>query len=234
MSSGWFRLSLRARFALASAVLVFAIAGLLGAVIGAYSVDQLRDRIGASLTSDAARIADRLNREMDARSRELTLMSALDTMRNLQDPEGVQGLLDTFRRNEPDYLWLAVTDLRGRVVAATDGSLLGDDLSNRFDIRDMLRGSPTRVDDPMRLAPQGQGDRPAMSRAMLNISRPIRAPDGTVVGVIVAQLSWDWIRELCNAMLTPSMWTAARIARPLSWPARTRSWSGRPAAPAPS
>jgi diguanylate cyclase (GGDEF)-like protein len=182
---------------------VFAVAGLLGAIIGNYSVGQLRDRIGLSLATDASRIADRLDKEMDARSRELNLIGALDPMRDLKDPEEIQGLLDTLRRSEPDYLWLAVTDLHGRVMAATDGSLVGNDLSGRFDVRDMLRGSPTRPSDPMRLVQPGQSDRPARLRPMIDISRPIRTGDGTVVGVIVAQLSWDWIRALCSTMLTP-------------------------------
>jgi diguanylate cyclase (GGDEF)-like protein len=127
-------------------------------------------------------------------------------LRNLHDPAEVQGLLDSLRRSVSDYLWLAVTDLQGRVVTATDGSLLGSDLSTRPDIRDMLRGSPTRADDPLRVVRPGEPDtntgKPASPRP-INLSHPIRSADGAVVGVIVAQLSWDWIRDLARTMLTP-------------------------------
>jgi diguanylate cyclase (GGDEF)-like protein len=187
------------------AVLVFVLAGLFGIATGQLSIDQFLDRIGQSLATDAGRIADRLNRDMAGRSRELALVGALDPLRNLHDPTEVQGLLDSLRRSVSDYLWLAVTDLQGRVVTATDGSLLGSDLSNRADIRDMLRGSPTRTDDPLRVVRPGEPDPNAGKTIVprpINLSHPIRSADGAVVGVIVAQLSWDWIRELCRTLLT--------------------------------
>jgi diguanylate cyclase (GGDEF)-like protein len=200
------KVGLRVRFALTLAVLVFVLAGLFGIATGQLSIDQLRDRIGQSLATDAGRIADRLNRDMAGRSRELALVGALDPLRNLHDPSEVQGLLDSLRRSVSDYLWLAVTDLQGRVVTATDGSLLGSDLSNRADIRDMLRGSPTRNDDPLRVVRPGEPDinvgKPTVPRP-INLSHPIRSADGAVVGVIVAQLSWDWIRDLTRTLLTP-------------------------------
>ena len=199
------KFGLRVRFALTLAVLVFALAGLFGIATGQLSIDQLRDRIGQSLATDAGRIADRLNRDMAGRSRELALVGALDPLRNLHDPAEVQGLLDSLRRSVSDYLWLAVTDLQGRVVTATDGSLLGSDLSNRSDIRDMLRGSPTRSDDPLRVVRPGEldsgGSKPVVPRP-INLSHPIRSADGAVVGVIVGQLSWDWIRDLSRTLLT--------------------------------
>jgi diguanylate cyclase (GGDEF)-like protein len=200
------KFGLRVRFALTLAVLVFVLAGLFGIATGQLSIDQLRDRIGQSLATDAGRIADRLNRDMAGRSRELALVGALDPLRNLHDPTEVQGLLDSLRRSVSDYLWLAVTDLQGRVVTATDGSLLGSDLSNRSDIRDMLRGSPTRNDDPLRVVRPGEADagsgKPIVPRP-INLSHPIRSADGAVVGVIVGQLSWDWIRDLSRTLLTP-------------------------------
>jgi diguanylate cyclase (GGDEF)-like protein len=199
------KVGLRVRFALTLAVLVFVLAGLFGIATGQLSVDQLRDRIGQSLATDAGRIADRLNRDMAGRSRELALVGALDPLRNLRDPTEVQGLLDSLRRSVSDYLWLAVTDLQGRVMTATDGSLLGSDLSNRVDIRDMLRGSPTRNDDPLRVVRPGEPDTNAGKTIVprpINLSHPIRSADGAVVGVIVAQLSWDWIRELTRTLLT--------------------------------
>jgi diguanylate cyclase (GGDEF)-like protein len=198
-------MGLRVRFALTSAVLVFLLAGVFGVVTAQFSVDQLRDRIGQSLATDASRIADRLNREMAGRSRELALVGALDPLRNFHDPAEVQGLLDSLRRSVSDYLWLAVTDPQGRVVTATDGSLLGSDLSNRSDIRDMLRGRPNRNDDPLRVVRPGDpdpGPLPNAGARPINISHPIRSADGKVVGVIVAQLSWDWVRELVRSLLT--------------------------------
>ena len=192
---------LRVTFALTLAGMVFIVAGLLSFLIGQSSVDQLQARIGQSLATDAARIADRLNKEMAARSRELALLAAMDPLRNQADPAAMQSLLDSLRRNEGDYLWLAVTDLQGHVVTATDGSLLGNDLSNHLDLRDLLRGG-ARADDAQRMIRAGGDPARLDEPRLITINRPIRSLDGTVVGLIAAQLSWDWARELSHALLT--------------------------------
>ncbi len=198
------RVSLRTRFAFVLAPLVFIVAGVFGGVVGQHSVDQLRERIGQSLAVDAQRIADRLNQEMADRSRDLALLGGLDPMRNLRDPAAVQAVLDSLRRNDPDFLWLAVTDLQGNVVAATDGALAGPDLNSLYDLRDQLRGRPNSAGDPLRIVRPGDTEQPPLERQrQINISRPIRSGNGTAVGVIVAQLSWEWMRDSISTLVTP-------------------------------
>ena len=195
------RVSLRTRFALTLAGLLFVVAALFGGLIGRHSVEQTRERIGQSLATDAQRVAERLDKEMADRSRDLGLIGAFDPMRNLQDPSAVQALLDGLRRSEPSYLWLAVTNLQGRVVAATDGSLLGNDISAISDLRDQLRGRPTSLGDPMRIVRPGDPDPPPaeVPSRQINISRPIRASDGsrrrrdrgaTKLGLDAGQPAW--------------------------------------------
>ena len=199
------RLGLRTRFALALAALVLIVTTVFGFVVGEHSVQQTRERIGQSLASDAQRVADRLNKEMADRSRDLALIAALDPMRNLRDVAAVQALLDSLRRSEPSYLWVAVTDVQGRVVAATDGGQVGNDIGANLDLRDQLRGRATSTGDPLRFVRPGdlaQGP-PAEAPRQINISRPIRAADGSAVGVIVAQLSWDWMRDSLRGLLSP-------------------------------
>lgn len=201
---GLSRLGLRVRFAVTMALIVFLLAGLFGLATGQFSIEQLQERIGQSLETDAGRIADRLSRDMASRSRELDLVAAMEPLRAPRDPAEAQGLLDSLRRSVPDYLWLAVTDLQGRVVTSTDGSLLGSDLSSRAEIRDLLRGRVNRADDPSRSL-RGDAGQSVVSGVVrpINISHPIRSADGAVVGVIVAQLSWDWVRDLTRSLLTP-------------------------------
>ena len=199
------RLSLRTRFALTLAGLVFVVAVIFGGLMGQHSIQQSREQIGQSLVSDAQRVADRLNKEMADRSRDLALIGAFDPMRNLHDVSAVQSLLDGLRRSEPSYLWLAVTDVQGRVLAATDGGLVGSDISAFYDLRDQMRGRPTSLGDPLRIVRPGDPDPrpPVETQRQINISRPIRSADGSAVGVIVAQLSWDWMRDSLRGLLTP-------------------------------
>ena len=172
------RVSLRTRFAFVLAPLVFVVAGLFGGVVGQHSVNQLRERIGQSLAVDAQRIADRLNQVMADRSRDLALLGALDPMRTLRDQTAVQAALDSVRRNDPDFLWLAATDLQGNVGAATDGALPGTDLNTLYDLRDQLRGRPNSLGDPLRIVRPGETEQPPLERQrQITISRPIRAGD---------------------------------------------------------
>ncbi len=198
------RVSLRTRFAGALAALVFTVVGVFGGLVGQHSVDQLRERIGQSLAVDAQRVADHLNSEMAERARDLTLVSGLDPVRNLSDIASMQAMLDSVRRIEPAYLWLAVTDLQGNVIAATDGGLVGSDLNNLYDLRDQLRGRATSLGDPLRIVRSGESVAPPIERQrQINIARPIRGADSAPVGVVVAQLSWDWMRNSVQSLLSP-------------------------------
>ncbi len=124
-------------------------------------------------------------------------------MRNLRDIASIQALLDSLRRSEPDFLWLAVTDPQGNVVAATDGGLSGIDLNSLSDLRDQLRGRPNSWGDPLRIVRPGEADQPPLERQrQINISRPIRSADGTAVGIIVAQLSWEWVRDSISPLIS--------------------------------
>ena len=219
------RLSLRTRIGAALALAVFAVAGALGGLIGQSSITQLRDRIGQSLAADASRMAERLNNEMAARARELALLAALDPLRDLPDirpaqqaspplpmpPElvHVQSLLDGLKRSFQYYTWIAITDPQGRVLAATDAASVGTDISTRAAFREGLRGRP--MHDPFGPASGGPASAtvpgPAAGapddRRIMELARPIRGMDGSVIGVIVAQLSWQWIHALEKAVLTP-------------------------------
>ncbi len=197
-------LSLRTRFAFALAALVFIVAGLFGGLIGQHSINQLRERIGQSLAVDAQRVADRLNGGMAERSRDLSLLSSLEAIRNLQDVAGVQAVLDSVRRSEPAYLWLAVTDVAGNAVAATDGGLVGSQISIAHDLREQLRGRPNSLSDPLRIVRPGETAAPPVERQQqINIAHPIRSPDSSPVGVLVAQLGWEWMRESVQSLLMP-------------------------------
>ena len=131
--------SLRTQLGVGLALLVFAIAGGLGTLLGQSSVEQLRARIGQSLEMDSARMADRINKEMAARARELALIGAVDPLRGLNgsapDPARVrqqtQSLLDGLKRSYPFYVWIGICDPQGHVIVGTGGQLVGTDISAR-------------------------------------------------------------------------------------------------------
>lgn len=227
--------SLRTRMAAALALVIIAATAVLGGLIGQSSISQTRERIGQSLAADASRMAERLNNEMSARARELALLAALDPLWDLPEnrpppaaspplpmPPGLahmQSLLDGLKRSFGSYRWLAITDPQGRVLAATDPASLNTDISTRSAFRDGLRGRPLRdpvaptvasrdplaPSGPSRPAATGEADEPVM-----DLARPIRGTDGSVTGVILAQLGWQWIHGLARSGLTPDEQGAVR------------------------
>ena len=191
---------LRTRIGLCLAAVIFAIAAVLGGVIGQSSVSQLRARIGQALATDAARIAERLDTEMAARARELTLLAALESTEAAAGASGValartQSILNELKRSFPAYLWIGVTDPQGRVLAATDPASVGTDVAARLSTRDATTRT-SEVEIPRQI----------------DLTVPIVTADGRVAGLMVAQLPWDWIRSLSSALLSRDSQGAAPTA----------------------
>jgi diguanylate cyclase (GGDEF)-like protein len=228
----WQKQSLRTRIAVFIAVVICAVTIILGGLIGQSSLTQLRARIGQSLATDASRIAERLDSELTARSRELELLAALDPMlaRTIApnpaaavlspasaggadaglpaagaaggnagagarpDLAHIQSLLDRLKRSSPAYSGIVITDAAGHLLAATDNS----DLS--------ARNAAARVTDarPAPGAPGGTATGGApMQPGVIELSHEIRAPDGTAVATVTAQIGWQWAAALAARTLTP-------------------------------
>eukprot|EP01037_Dinobryon_pediforme_P018471 gene18471-18747_t len=198
------RRSLRERIGLCLALLVFVVAGILGGLVGRVSEIQARGRIGQSLAIDAQRLADRLTTEMAARTRELSLLASIDAIRDLPAfaahsslPGGAppfvpalertQYLLDGLKRSVSAYTWIAIANPAGRVLAATDPASNGTDIATRSSTGEGLRGA---------------GTGPLRDQRVMDLVQPIREADGTVVGLIAAQLTWNWVRGIERSVVT--------------------------------
>jgi diguanylate cyclase (GGDEF)-like protein len=205
----WFaHRSLRERIGAGLALMVFVVAGLLGGLVSSVSEIQARGRIGQSLAIDAQRLADRLTTEMSARSRELTLLASIDAIRDLPAfaahsslPGGAppfvpalertQYLLDGLKRSVPAYTWIAIANPAGRVLAATDPASNGTEIATRSPNGEGIRGPGVG-----NLRDQVEDQR------VMDMVQPIREADGTVVGLIAAQLAWNWVRGIERSVVT--------------------------------
>ncbi len=202
-------LSLRTQLGVGLALLVFAVAGALGGLIGQFSVNELRARIGQSLATDAQRMAERTSKEIAARGRELSLLSGLDPLRTLPDdftPDHAaqaQALLDGLKRSFPVYVWIGVADPQGHLLAATGGQDVGSDISARMPMRDPPRPG---LDTPARLSANGgiQVHKIGFGQDQLamDLVHVMQAPDGSVTGLVMAQISWNMIKEIERSVLT--------------------------------
>ncbi|GAA0598594.1 cache domain-containing protein [Craurococcus roseus] len=113
--------------------------------------------------------------------------------------------LDTARRLDDRLSWIGVAGPNGRVTAAAEGMLEGQDVSARDWFRSGLEG-PFAGDVRealllQRLLSPGDSSEPLR---ILDFSKPVRrASDGAVVGVIGAHIPWSAVRDLVREAVRP-------------------------------
>lgn len=111
-----------------------------------------------------------------------------------RDPQRLQRALAAVRREVPDLTWMAVTDANGEIVAATDADIVG---SNIYQYAWLSQGLNFAWVEEGR----NSGER------FLELTSPLHDPQGAIVGVVAARLSWRWVQTLVAGIsATPGEW----------------------------
>ena len=195
--------SLRARFAIVLALGVFVLSCVFGAVIGESSISRLKEQTGLQLEEIAFSMVDRLDRDMNSRSKELTVLSELKALRDSENVGEARSLLNHLSTQFPSYSWIGLTNANGTVVASTEGLLEGADISKRPVFMNGLE--KTFIGDVheavllAKLLPNPSGE----AMKFVDISMPIRDEAGTFVGVLATHLSWEWADEVGRSLFEP-------------------------------
>ncbi|MEH7094928.1 diguanylate cyclase domain-containing protein [Neobacillus vireti] len=196
-------LKLRTYVAVLFAVGIFGITAILSMMIGTQSSQKVEEQIGNTLSATAYNMADKLDHFMWSRAGEINVISQLKDIQNPADAQQVQILLNKLQESIPAFSWVGVTDVNGKVLAATNGILTGGDISKRPVYQEGIKGSFVGdVHDAVLLAkllPNPSGE----PLQFVDISRPIVTEDGKLTGVIAAHLSWEWSREVEKEILKP-------------------------------
>ena len=147
------------------------------------------------LETAAARFAERLDRDMAARWRDVQVAASLPGMRDPATPPEVRrGILRQLQETFADYALLAFVAPDGRVVADSLQLLEGQDASGRPFVRAGMQGPVAEdVHDALLLAGK-LGDDGQLR--LLDLAAPVQAADGRLVGVIAAHLNWRWAADL--------------------------------------
>lgn len=110
--------------------------------------------------------------------------------------------LDAVQAQFPEFAWLGVTDVHGRVMAATGGLLQGQDVSQRPWFVAASRGphlgdvhQAVLLAEQLPRAPDGQLLR------FVDAAAPITLADGGLAGVVGGHLAWGWIERLQTELL---------------------------------
>ncbi|WP_268800403.1 sensor domain-containing diguanylate cyclase [Pseudomonas huanghezhanensis] len=195
--------SLRAKFAVVVALTVLVITCIFGSVIGASAISRHKEQTGHQLAEYAASMIDRLDRDMHSRAKELSVLSALEALRNPQNVAEARSLLNHLNAQFPSYSWIGLTDAQGTVVASTGRLLEGLSIAHRpvfVEGRDKtFIGDVHEAVLLAKLLPNPSGE----AMKFVDISMPILDKTGNFIGVLGTHLSWQWAAEIGRTMLEP-------------------------------
>ncbi len=174
----------------------------LAEAIGAAAGDELKAGIGQGLTELALQTADKLDRGMAERYREVRLMSRNQVLiADSAPPERRRAILNDRQATYHWYAWIGLAGLDGKVRLATQGMLEGADVSKRPWFRNALDGVYVGdVHEAVLLAKllPNPGNEP---KRFVDIAWPYMDADGKPAGVVGAHLSWQWAKEVQQSVM---------------------------------
>ncbi|MFC3458726.1 sensor histidine kinase [Massilia haematophila] len=205
------RRSLGSWLALAFSLLSIVLTLLLVEVVDIAATGQVETSIGQGLRELALQTADKLDRGMFERYREVRLLAQRrDLAPGNASPAERRAVLDSIQDTYGYYDWVGMVGIDGRVQVAGHGLLEGVDVSQRPWFRNALRG--VNVGDVheavllARLLPQQDGE----PRRFVDVAFPYLDRDGKTIGVLGIHLSWQWARAVERSVIAP---VAARGGR---------------------
>lgn len=175
----------------------------IGYIFSQKSFLAVETEIGHSLRGTATQASDKLDRFMWSRSSELDLLGRMAALENRFESSEIQMLLDQLQDSFPSYSWVGYMNPEGKVLAATDGILLGENLSERPVYQEGIKGKFIGdVHNAVLLAkllPNPTGE----PLQFVDISFPLKDTNGKTHGVLAAHLSWAWAKEVEDSILAP-------------------------------
>lgn len=195
---------LGAWLALAFSGLTVVLTLLLVEVVESAATEQVKNSIGNGLGEMAMQTADKLDRGMYQRYREVRLMarrgdlvaagaSQAERRRILADIQSTYGY----------YEWIGMAALDGTVLVEARGLLEGKNVAKRPWFTNALKG--TYVGDVheavllAKLLPVQEGE----PRRFVDVAFPWLDADGKPAGVLGTHLSWEWARDIERSIIAP-------------------------------
>ena len=190
--------------ALAFSLLSIFLTVLMVEVVDVAATGQIEASIGSGLRELAVQTADKLDRGMYTRYREVRLLAQRrDLAPGVNSLAERRAVLDSIRDSYGYYDWIGMAGLDGRVQVAAGGLLEGADVSQRPWFGNALKG--IHVGDVheavllSKLLPRQEGE----PRRFVDVAFPVKDADGKTLGVLGAHLSWQWARSIERSVIAP-------------------------------
>lgn len=167
---------------------------------------ELQRRAGLRVQQTAALYADQISRVLARRAAELELLTRTAVVQAVGRAAGTPGAadlaalraeLDRVKASSASFVWVGVTDLQGRVLAATDGLLEGQSIADRPVYARGREGlwfgslhPPVALKPAMALVGR---EAPA---EIADLGLPVLGPDGTARAVLAAHLDGRYFDTL--------------------------------------
>jgi diguanylate cyclase (GGDEF)-like protein len=196
------RLTVRMQIAVAVAAMTVLLVGSLAAGAAFVSYRTTSTLVNSKLASIAATTADRLDRFMSMKQREMYLFSQLEPLRHAwqNNPVTLRLSLEQLQSAFPDFAWIGFVNPEGTVIASTRGLLEGASVGKRPWFKDGLDGlSVGDVHEATLLSKLLEKRSDGEPHRFVDISLPIRDSGGKTIGVLGAHLNWDWARRLLDS-----------------------------------
>ncbi len=183
-------------------VFSFSMAVLISALVGSQTAERIRNRQSLALQDVAVQMARTLDQALYERFNDIHILATLDAMK---DPRASlhskRALLEKLQASFPEYAWIGITDIQGKVLASTKGMLEGADVSKRPWFSQGLK-SPWLGDvhDAVLLAkllPNIDNE----PKRFYDVTAPLIDEKGVTVGVIGAHVSWSWAKTVRDQIL---------------------------------
>jgi diguanylate cyclase (GGDEF)-like protein len=174
------------------------------ALVNHFAVRQAREEAQLRLQQLSWQMRDSLNRVIEQAIGDTRLLAELPQVRHAGNPAEARAVLESLQRSFPDYAWIGIAGLDGKITAATGSMLEGGNVSQRPWFAAGLRGVHATDYHPALLLEKIL-PRKADPWRFVDASGPILDDAGKPVAVLGLHLSWEWARAHARKLLTPAL-----------------------------
>lgn len=147
---------------------------------------------------------DSLNRAVAKGIGDVRLLSELPEVRQAERPEDARAVLESLQSTFPDYAWIGIAHVDGRVFASTRSMLAHADVSARPWFQNGKLGIHAEDYHPAVLLGKLLPAAPDPWR-FVDMAAPVLGEDGQLRGVLGVHMSWNWMRQRAKELIAPAL-----------------------------